>query len=283
MPDEPYPTKVVDDKEYWVVECLVPKESDPERGAYIFFAKPLQGITGIAGLIKGDPGKHTIIDTTIDNVPLDYDDPTPDFMEFVEIQPGSDTQSQIVQLRASQRAGAPGQDGDTVLDPSDFDGGSAGDVIALNDEEDGFELVPQRVGGMHWAASLSNATAGTTATAQIGVITVQAGTYLFPWRPDVDAAVTVTGSTSDIAVDLVARLGSTTGPIVGLGKAVPGVQTQRVVLQSGPETGESASDSDLYVAAGEAAAIYLMAEKVGGSATYSTTAPRFSMKAVALP
>lgn len=43
MPTEPYPTKVVDGQEYWVVETLVPKESDPERGAYIFFAKPLMG------------------------------------------------------------------------------------------------------------------------------------------------------------------------------------------------------------------------------------------------
>lgn len=281
MAVEPYPTKIVDGKEYWSVECLVPKESDPERGSYIFFAKPLAGTTGIAGLIKGDPGKHTIIDTEIVRTLLEHDDPTPDFMEFVETVPGSDTVSQVVQLHASQRKGPPGDDGDTVLTPTDYGTPVAKDQLAVNATEDAFELVPPKVGGMHWPASLSNAPAGTSATFQIGTIPVAAGTYRNAWRPDPEAAVTVTGSSADIAVDLVARLDAPDGPVVGYGKGIPGVQVQRIHITPGPDAG--ASDSANKVAAGAAATIYLMAEKQGGSATFQTSSPRFSMTAVQVP
>ncbi|AAN12579.1 minor tail protein [Mycobacterium phage Che9c] len=284
MPEEPYPTKVVDGQEYWVVETLVPKESDPERGAYIFFAKPLMGITGIAGLVKGDPGPWTEILEEVNVTPLAHGDETPDSMSFTVTQPGGPGTPQRVQLNATQRSGPPGQDGTMQWDPTDLaENPVAGAIPAVNADGDGFDLVPQKVGGMHWAASLNDAPAGTTATYQIGTIAVAAGTYRTPWRPDPEAAVTVTGSSPDIAVDIVARLNSPTGKIVGIGKAVPGVQTQRVVLQSGPETGASATDDTLYVAAGEAATVYLMAEKVGGAATYATSLPRFNMNAVPLP
>lgn len=281
MPVEPYETKVVDGESYWVIPCLVPKESDPERGAFIFFAKPLDGITGIGGLIKGDPGKHTIVDTVIDRTVLEYDDPTPDFMEFVETVPGSDTTSQVVQLRASQRKGPPGDDGDTVLTPSDYGTPEVGQTLAVKAGLSEFELVTPKVGGMHWPGSLSNAPAGTTATYTIGTIAIAAGTYKNAVRPHIEAAVTVTGSTSDIAVDLVARLNAVDGPVVGRGVGVAGVQTQRVVITSGPDAG--AADSTNKIAAGAGATIYLVTEKQSGSATYLTSSPRYCMEMVQVP
>ncbi|OMB98709.1 hypothetical protein A5746_00780 [Mycolicibacterium conceptionense] len=278
MAVEPYPTKVVDGESYWVIPCLVPKESDPERGTYIFFAKPLMGITGLAGLIKGDPGKHTVIDTEIARTVLEADDPTPDFAQFVEITPGSDTTSQVVQLQMSQRKGPKGDDGDATWDPTDLTPSPvAGTVPAVNSAGTGFDLVPQKASRSHWAGSLNNAPAGTTATFQLGTIAVSAGTYQSAWRPHINAGGTVTGSSSDIKVDIVARLGAVDGPIVGRGHGVAGVQTQRTIVVSGPPAGTSASDGDYFVAAGAGATIYLMAEKQSGAATYSTAELWFSI------
>lgn len=278
MPEEPYPTKVVDGQEFWVVETLVPKESDPERGAYIFFAKPLMGVTGMSGLVRGDPGPWTEFIEEVNNTPLAWNDPTPDSMSITVTQPGGPGVPQRVQLNATQRAGAPGADGSATWDPTDLtETPVPGTVPAVNSAGDGFNLVQQKAGRSHWAGSLNNAPSGTTGTFQLGTIAVAAGTYQAAWRPHINAGGTVTGSSSDIKVDIVARLGAPDGPIVGRGHGVAGVQTQRTIVVSGPPAGTSVSDADFFVAAGAGATIYLMAEKVGGAATYLTTELWFSI------
>lgn len=277
MPTEPYPTKIVDGQEYWEIPCLVPKESDPERGAYIFFAKPLDGVTGIAGLIKGDAGKHTIVDTDIDRTVLEWNDPTPDFARFVETVPGSDTTSQVVKLQMSQRKGPPGVGGGTVLTPTDYGTPNAKDILQVNDAKTAFELVQQKVVRSHWPGALSNAPAGTAATFQIGVVNITAGTYRDAYRLHINAGATVIGSSADLKVDIVARLGAADGPIIGYGAGVAGIQTQRTVVISGPPAGTAASNGDYFAAAGAAATVYLMAEKKSGAATYATTEPWFSI------
>lgn len=278
MPVEPYPTKVVDGQEYWVVPTLVPKESDPERGAYIFYAKPLEGITGMAGLVQGDPGPWTEILEEVNVTPLEADDPTPDSMSFTVTQPGGPGVPQRVQLNATQRKGAKGDDGDATWDPTDLTPSPvAGTVPAVNSALTGFDLVPQKAGRSHWAGSLSNAPSGTTGTFQLGTIAVAPGTYQAAWRPHINAGGTVTGSSADIKVDIVARLGAADGPVVGRGHGVAGVQTQRTIVVSGPPAGTSASDADFFVAAGAGATIFLMAEKVSGAASYLTTELWFSI------
>ncbi|OBB15044.1 hypothetical protein A5761_14980 [Mycolicibacterium setense] len=277
MPTEPYPTKVIDGVEHWGIQCWVPKESDPERGAYIYFAKPLDGISGIAGLVEGEPGPWTEILEEVNVTPLEYDDPTPDSMSFTVTQPGGPGVPQRVQLNATQRKGRKGDDGDATWDPTDLtESPVAGTVPAVNSAGNGFELVQQKAGRSHWAGTLNNAPSGTTGTFQLGVVSIAAGTYQAPFRLHPNAGATVTGSTSDIKVDIVARLGATNGPIIGYGHGVSGVQTQRTTVVSGPPAGTSATDDDFFVAGGAAATVYLMAEKVGGAATYSTTELWFS-------
>lgn len=283
MPVEPYPTKVVDGQEYWVIPTLVPKESDPERGAYIFYAKPLDGMSGLPGLVQGDPGPWTEILEEVNVTPLEYTDPTPDSMSFTVTQPGGPGTPQRVQLNATQRKGQKGDDGASVWDPTDLTAEPVtGTVPAVNSAGDGFDLVQPKVVRSHWPASLSNAPGGTTATYTLGTIAVAAGTYQNPWRPHINAGGTVIGSTADIKVDIVARLGAADGPIVGYGHGVAGVQTQRTSVESGPPAGTSATDGDYFVAAGAGATIYLMAEKKSGAATYSTTDLWFSMDAVSV-
>lgn len=283
MPEEPYPTKVVDGQEYWVVETLVPKESDPDRGAYIFFAKPLMGTTGLAGLVQGDPGPWTEILEEVNVTPLAYDDPTPDSMSFTVTQPGGPGVPQRVQLNATQRTGKDGDDGDATWDPTDLtESPVAGTVPAVNSAGDGFELVQPWAGKSHWPAALTNAPGGTTSTYQLGVVSIAAGTYQSAVRPHINAGATVIGSSSDIKVDIVARLGATDGPVVGRGHGVSGVQTQRTVVVSGPPAGTSVSNDDYFVAAGDAVTVYLMAEKQSGTATFSTTELWFSIDAEAV-
>lgn len=278
MPVEPYPTKVVDGQEYWVVPTLVPKESDPERGAYIFFAKPLDGMSGMPALVQGDPGPWTEILEEVNNIPLDWNDPTPDSMSFTVTQPGGPGVPQRVQLNATQRKGRPGDDGTATWDPTDLtETPVPGTVPAVNSAGDGFDLVQQKAGRSHWAASLNNAPSGTGGTFQLGTIAVAPGTYQSAWRPHINAGGTVTGSSSDIKVDIVARLGAADGPVVGRGHGVAGVQTQRTIVVSGPPAGTSASNGDYFVAAGAGATIFLMAEKVSGAATYLTTELWFSI------
>lgn len=234
-------------------------------------------MTGIAGLIKGDAGKHTIVDTDIDRTVLEWNDPTPDFARFVETVPGSDTTSQVVKLQMSQRKGPPGVGGGTVLTPTDYGTPNAKDILQVNDAKTAFELVQQKVVRSHWPGALSNAPAGTAATFQIGVVNITAGTYRDAYRLHINAGATVIGSSADLKVDIVARLGAADGPIIGYGAGVAGIQTQRTVVISGPPAGTAASNGDYFAAAGAAATVYLMAEKKSGAATYATTEPWFSI------
>ncbi|MEW2483564.1 hypothetical protein AB0876_28660 [Mycobacterium sp. NPDC049093] len=278
MPTEPYPTKVVDGEEYWLVPCLVPKESDPERGAYIFFAKPLDGTSGIAGLVQGDPGPWTEFLEEVPVTELANNDPTPMGAGITVTQPGGPGTPQRVQLSLALRTGKDGNDGDATWDPTDLNPTPvSGTVPAVNSAGDGFDLVPQKASRSHWAGSLNNAPAGTTATYQLGVISIAAGIYQAPIRLRPNAGATVIGSSSDLKVDIVARLGAADGPIIGYGHGVSGVQTQRTSIVSGPPAGTAASNADYFVAAGAAATIYLMAEKKSGAATFSTTEPWFSI------
>ena len=283
MPVEPYPTKVVDGQEYWVIPTLVPKESDPERGAYMFYAKPLDGMSGMPALVQGDPGPWTEILEEVNLTTLAPTDPTPMSASFTETQPGGPGVPQRVQLNLAIKSGAKGDAGDATWDPTDLTGTPvAGTVPAVNSAGTGFDLVAPKVVRSHWPASVSNAPGGTTATYQLGTIAVAAGTYQNPWRPHINAGGTVVGSTADIKVDIVARLGAADGPIVGYGHGVAGVQTQRTSVESGPPAGTSATNGDYFVAAGAAATIYLMAEKKSGAATYSTTDLWFSIDAVSV-
>lgn len=138
-------------------------------------------------------------------------------------------------MQLALHKGQKGADGDTVLTPTDYGTPNAGDMLQVNDAKTAFELVQQKVVRAHWPGSLSNAPAGTTATFQIGVVTITAGTYKAPFRLHINAGATVIGSSADLKVDIVARLGATDGPIIGYGAGVAGIQTQRTVVISGPQ------------------------------------------------
>jgi hypothetical protein len=257
---------------------LVAKESDPENGAYVYFAKPLNGVTGISGLVKGDNGKHTEFQEAVDFTSLAYNDATASSMSVVEVTPGSDTVSQVVKLAVALHEGVPGADGTTSLDLDSITGTSAtGKSIVVNASNDGFDYATLWTGGMHWPATVSE-TSAQTAGATLSTITVATNTYLSDWRPLILASTTINGSTTDVIVDIIARLNNaTTGAVVGRGYGINGTN-DKLVLNSGPDAGASSSVNKIN--AGDAATIYLRTEKQSGTATYSTSHTRFSLVAV---
>jgi len=243
---------------------------DPDAPVFLLAAPP--GGVGIANapfLVKGDAGQPAVIDPTVDYTVLTYDDPTPDSAQFVELSPATETTPQISQLQIVIHSGAPGEDGTMVLDASDYGTPISKYLLALNATADGFEYTPQRVGGRYWPTAVSEAGAGTTAGQTLATIAIPSNTYPFPIQIQVSGTTVITGSGADVKVDLVARLNSTTGTVLGRCSGVGGT-TDRLVLADGPDT--NASSASVTVAANTAATIYLRTEKQAGADTYQTGA-----------
>lgn len=277
MPTEPYPTVTANGVDYWSIPCLVAKESDPDNGAYVYFAKPLDGVSGISGLVKGDPGKHTEFQSAVDFTPLAYDDPTAASMSVVEVTPGSDTVSQVVKVVAALHEGEPGTDGTTSLDMDSITGTAAtGKSIVVNASVDGFDYATPWTGGMHWPATVTEASA-QSAGVTLSTITVASNTYLSDWRMVVFAGSTIAGSTADVQVDLIARLNAADGPVIGRAYGVNGTFDKLVIIP-GPDAGSASTVNK--VTAGAAATVYIRAEKQSGTATFSTSNTRCSLVAV---
>lgn len=281
MAVEPWPTVTIDGADYWEVDvkARVAKESDPDQEVLILVATPQGGVASVGPLVKGDPGKHAEIDPAITLTELAWDDPTAASASWTTITPPTDSTPGVYKLTASLHGGQPGEDGNTVLDPADFDDGVAGQVITLNTGATAFELQTPKVGGMHWPATVSEAST-QSAGVTLATITVASNTYLFDWRPHINASTVITGSTSDVIVDLVARLNAADGPIIGRGYGINGT-SDKIALTSGPDAGAAADINK--VTAGAAATIYLRAEKQSGTATYSTGRTRYSLEAIAVP
>lgn len=286
MPVEVWPTTTFNGKECWVVEGFTLIEKDPYGDIYYLVRTPDGGVGAVGPLVKGDPGKHTEIDTT---VPVDTLAPGESVTaEFVEITPGSDTVSQVVQLQLGIPAGEDGDPGPTIIVPDDYDGTAAvGNMLVVDAAGTGFELKPQGVGGRYFPASLNNTPSGN-ATYTLGAVSIAAQSR--DWRPEVMAACEVTGTGTDVKVDLVARLGidGDTGAEAGgneVGRAFgsAGQYPPVHVMIPGPDAG-SANDIDL-VPAGSTAVVYLRAERQSGADYFTTlaTRTRFWVKVNFLP
>ena len=256
---------------------------DPESPMFLFAAPP--GGVGLASypfLAQGEPGKPALLSTTVDFTALEPGDATPDSAQLVELTPGTETTSQVSKLVIKLHKGAAGTNGTSVLNPASFGTPVAGRMLVVNSTANGFTYAPQKAGGAYWPASVTEAGSGTTGAATLAVVSVGANVVPFAWRPRVFGSTLVTGSGPDVKVNLVARLNSATGPVVGFDAGVGGV-SEKLQLVSGPDT--NASLSSVTVAANAAATIYLRAEKVSGLATYSTgaVASRFCVEVDPLP
>lgn len=277
MPSEVWPIVTFNGKQCYVVEGFTLIEVDPQGDTYFLVKTPEGGVGAVGPLVKGDPGKHTIIMEEIDYTFLDADDVTPDSAEFVEITPGDDNTSQVVQLKITVHRGPDGAPGDTVLDVNDFETDPiAGMVITVNSTGDGFDLSSPKIGDRYFPASIANVPSGqsTYTLAQVSI-----PGQLFDWRPEVHGSCEITGTGPDVKVDLVARLGTTgisnaeiAGNEVGRGFGVAGQYPPTPVFIPGPPTGSSNTFD--RVLAGAPAIIYFRTERQTGIDTYTTSASR---------
>lgn len=268
-----------DDGQFYIFEGRVLIPIDPSTGVAQLLLRP-QGGMGVAipPIADGDTGPAPTISTTINLTELAWDDPTAASASWTETSPDT------YELNLELHAGEPGDAGTnaTLMDASDLTGTPAyKDVITVNSTTDGFEYTTPKVGDRYIPATISSIGAGN-ATATLCTIAVPAQD--FDWRPRVYGYSVITGTGSNVQVDLMARLNTeTTGNIIARGVASAGVGPETCFLVPGPAAGSAATYDK--VDAGNAATIYVRAERQTGSDTFTTsdTTSMFSVEVLPIP
>ena len=271
MPTAPIVTR--DGKQWyvWDFKAEFPYPFDPESPFFLLAAPP-EGIGRVnyPVLVQGENGQPSLLDPKIDVTWIEWSDPTPEKIELIELRPGTTTQSQLSQFRIVMRRGKPGADGTANLRPTDFGTPVGKWLLALKSDVSGYEHVPQRVGGRYWPTTIAEAAAGSNATKVHATVPIPSHPY--PIQVSVSGGTVVTGSGADIRVDLVARLNSEAGPVVGSCPGVGGL-VDRLSLWDGPDAGATAAT--VTIPAGTATSVFLRTEKRSGADTYATTSTRF--------
>jgi hypothetical protein len=233
---------------------------------FIAVAAPDGGLGGFPALVQGDDGDTPNIDTTINFTALDFDDATPDSASWTEIS------ENLYRLNLALHNGPQGDAAAFDLEDADNLTGTmvAGKMIVVDSAATGFEYLTPKVGDEYWPATINNTPSGNAAYT---LATVSIPAQDFDWRPQVSGWCVVTGTGTDVQVDLIARLtDQAAGNIVGRGRGHAGQNTEgfSTVLSSGPPAGSASTYNK--VAAGVAATVYLRAERQSGSNTFTTTA-----------
>lgn len=270
----------IDGQEYVVFDVTkfrVPLNWDPSGNFFFAVAVPDGGVGSIPALAQGDDGETPEIDNVINFTALAWDDPTAAFASWTETSPN------VYKLNLGLHEGEPGEDGDTVLDPTDFGTPTAGQILVVDPAETGFDYQTQKVGDRYIPASLNSTPSGNSAYT-LGVVSVPAQDW--DWRPEVSGWCVFTGTGADVQVDLIARLdGESAGNEVGRGKGVVGVNSTGIptVLVDGIPAGSA--DAYDKVLAGASATIHLRAERQSGAETFTTsnTTTRFKVRVCPVP
>ena len=261
-------------------EFMVPLDWDPSSNMFIAVAAPNGGLGNFPALVQGAPGTAATLDNTINFTALAYSDPTPDSASFTTLGTG------YYQLNLALHVGAPGASGTTSLiyptQASDLVGtAAAGQIIVVNPTANGFVFAPQLCGDRFTPTTIANTPSGnpTYTLCSVGV-----PAQLFDWRPQVSGYCVVTGTDATPQVDLIARLNNATGGNeVGRATQAAAINPPTHVLSTGPPPGSADTYDRVY--AGNAATIYLRAERQSGSGTFTTASAttRFSVTVNPIP
>lgn len=281
MPVEPWPTVVVGGKEYWEVDhkFRIAKEADPNAQVPILVGTPNGGIAALGPLVKGDPGKHAEIDETINFTALEPGDTTPDSMSWTTITPPTDDTPGVYRLVAALHKGAKGDDGDTVLTPTDYGTPLAGQFLVVKGDLSGFEYQSQKIATRHLPTSFSSVS-DSSGKATVATVSIPAKTH--DYRVIVAAQVIVTGSSGpNVSVDLLCRMGdASTGNVVARCFGVGGAKDRLTIVSSSPANSNDAFDK---VTAGNAMNFYLRTERASGSDSYSASDSTMLYEVWAIP
>ena len=251
------------DGQYYIFEGLVYMPVDPSTGVAQLYLRPQGGMAvGVPPIESGPPGPPPTIDLSVNYTPLAYDDITPSSMSWSQPAPNA------YKLNAALHDGKPGDDGDTVLDPGDYEGILPGQMLVVSNDSTEFIPATPKVGDFYLPATIRSTPSGNASytLAQIPVPAQQ-----WPWRPIVFGTTTVVGTGNDVRVDLVARLnGESGGNIVGRGWGQSGQNPPPLYLSGGSPTGQP--DTYNRVEAGVPATLYLRVERQSGADTFVTSA-----------
>lgn len=261
------------DGQWYICEGQVLFPVDPKMGAATLHVRPFGGMIaeGMTAVVKGDPGEPFRLYPGVTVTELAHDDPTPASASWTEITPPTGGDPGEYAFNIAVHGGQPGADGDTVLDPGDFDSPLPFQVIRVDAEAENFELADIPYSEVAWPASIENTASGNPQKT-LAVVSFAAR----PWARaiEVQGYTVVTGEGPDVRVDLIARLGTgnpaheTGGNIIA---RCPGIaQVERLQFAPGPAAG--AADSAFIVPAGTAPIIYVRTERQSGSLTYTTSA-----------
>ena len=241
----------------------------------IAFAPP-GGIANLPALVQGDPGK-TLVLRNINLVELEPDDPTDASAEWDLVAEETDTVGPTYDMNLTLHRGAAGDDGVlTILTAGDFDntGAAAGFVLALKSDGeggyDGVEAVSMKVGNLYWPTSISSI---SNATGNNGLCAIAIPSQPWGYRLAVEGQQTISPDGPDIQVDVIARLGTTSGDIIARGQGLAGGAVQNLILSPVPAINAAPGFGE--VSDGAAKTVYIRLEQVGsGTDTFDAVSGR---------
>lgn len=269
------------DGQWWRAEGELLLPVDP-RGVAVVMLRSKNGIgVGFSAVEKGDPGVPANFDTVVNHTSLAYDDPTPESASLTVITPPTTTTPGVWRVNLATRRGQPGEDGESVWDPTDLsENPVAGQIPVVDGAATGFELVAQKIPEVFYPGAINNTGSGNvnSSLAQIAIPSR-------PWPRRIRGLgyTVVTGEADDVRVDLLARLnGESGGNIVGRCQGI--TRTERLTMSPGKpiETGTAADAYDM-LAANTAGIVYIKCERQAGSVTYTTSASTSQFSVEALP
>lgn len=261
---------LTDDGQFYIFEGLIYMPVDPTSGAAILQLRPLGGMgVGIPAIERGDDGLPANIDTTINFTAIAPGDPTADFAYWTRITPPTDTTAGVYRLNLGLHTGEDGADGTTTLTLAGVGGTSAPKkTVVVNNAGTGFIFQSQKVGELLIPASINN-TASGLGNNTIGTVAIISNRFDFDYRVEPVGHTVVTGTGTDVRVDLVARLNTeTSGNDIGRCHGI--ASTERLHFSGVPTAGSA--DGYNKVSANAAATIYMRVEQQAGANSFTTSA-----------
>jgi hypothetical protein len=243
---------------------------DPTSGACIIMLRPSGGMgVGIPAIERGDDGLPANIDTTINWTPLAPGDPTADYAYWTQITPPTTSSAGVYRLNLGLHTGQDGADGTTTLTLAGVGGSSAPKkTVVVNNAGTGFIFQSQKVGELLIPATINN-TASGLGNNTIGVVSWVSNRFDFDFRVQPIGHTVVTGTGTDVRVDLVARLNTeTSGNVVGRCHGI--ASTERLHFSGVPPAGSA--DTYNKVTANQAGTVYLRVEQQSGANSFTTSA-----------
>lgn len=256
-----------------------PAGTNLASGVGIVIFGPDGGDASFPAVEQGEPGATPTFTVSMSQQAYGTALPSPN--PAVSITPASGDTPPNYALTFYVNAGEPGASGSTtILTATDLEGTAAlGYLIGYDPTESKAQWQAIPCGNWYVASSIGATTSNTNALKNMASISIPA--QPFAWWPEVHAQAQVIGAV-DTRVDLVARIGSTTGTICGYGYGAAGAAPPNVVALP---SGLAISSANIIAAGSGPTSIFLNAENQtsSGNPWNTTTSASFQVKVGPVP